>query len=84
MALPYGMQVFIFASESCQSISAFTSDDTGANLPAAYAPWRAVNGGRAMAVGGGTDPVARAVERDGYFLLGGHSRYSSYQLVAGL
>jgi hypothetical protein len=64
-----GMQIYIFASGSHPNVSGFTSDQTGGNLPAEYVPWRPVNGGKAMLVGSDIDPVATAVERDGYFLL---------------
>jgi hypothetical protein len=69
------MNVFIFASEAHRSVSAFTSDSSGANLPAEYAPWRAANGGRAVLAGSNAGPVAKAVERDGYFLLGSRARH---------
>ena len=63
------MQIYIFASNIYPTVSAFTSDQTGGNLPTDYAPWRHVNGGKAMFVGTIADPVAVAVRRDGYFLL---------------
>jgi hypothetical protein len=69
------MQVFIFASASHLSVSAFTSDSSGANLPADYAPWRAINGGSAIGIGSAADPVAIAVKKDGYFLLGSRARH---------
>jgi hypothetical protein len=65
-----GMQIYIFASDSHSTVSAFTSDQTGGNLPTDYAPWRHVNGGKAMFVESVADPVAVAVLRGGYFLLG--------------
>jgi hypothetical protein len=64
-----GMQIYIFASDSHSTVSAFTSDQKGGNLPTDYAPWRHVNGGKAMLVGSVADPVAVAVLRGGYFLL---------------
>jgi hypothetical protein len=64
----YYMLIFIFASDTHLSVSAFTSDRTGGNLPTNYAPWRQVNGGRAMLVGSNIDPVSMAIQRDGYFL----------------
>ena len=63
------MQGYIFISDSCPSVRAFTSDVTGGLLPAAYAPWRAGNGGRAILIGSDRDPVAQAVQRDGFFLV---------------
>jgi hypothetical protein len=46
-----------------------TSDLTGSNLPADYAPWRAL-GGRVELIGSG-DPVAREIAKHGLFLLSG-------------
>jgi hypothetical protein len=63
------MHVYIFASDSHPSVSAFTSDQTAGNLPIDYAPWRAVNAGNALLIASETDPIAEAVKRDGYFLL---------------
>jgi hypothetical protein len=63
------MQIYIFVSDLRTSIRAFTADTTGGNLPAEYAPWHAVNGGRAMAAGSHQDPVVRAIARDGFFLV---------------
>jgi len=69
------MDVYLFLSDSTQ-VGAFTSDQSGANLPAEYAPWSPANGGRVMIVGP-TDPVGRAVSKDGFFLLGG--RHGSHR-----
>jgi hypothetical protein len=63
------MHVYIFASDSQPGVSAFTSDPSAGNLPTGYAPWRAVNAGKAMFIGSVTDPIAEAAKRDGYFLL---------------
>jgi hypothetical protein len=68
------MQVYLFASERHVSASALTSDGTGGNLPADYAPWRPINGGNAMAISTVSDPIAAAIGRDGYFLLSTKSR----------
>jgi hypothetical protein len=65
------MEIYRFISTTWPSVKAFTSDVTGANLPAAYAPWRSTDGGNAMVVGLAANPVAKAVQRDGYFLLSG-------------
>ena len=69
MSLYLSMQLYLFTSCSRPTVSAFTSDDTGANLPREYAPWRAVNDGRAIAIGSPSSSIAAAVQRDGYFLL---------------
>jgi hypothetical protein len=71
------MLIYIFASDTRPRVSAFTADQTGGNLPADYAPWRSINGGKAVSVGSITDPVAVAVRRDGFFLLSGKARISS-------
>jgi hypothetical protein len=71
------MHVYIFASDSHPSLSAFTSDQTAGNLPIDYAPWRAVNAGNALFIASETDPIAEAVKRDGYFLLSGKTQASN-------
>jgi hypothetical protein len=70
------MEIYLFASDSRPSVSAFTSDKAGSNLPVEYSPWRAANSGNAMLIGSDTDPIAAAVRRDGYFLLSGKARTS--------
>jgi hypothetical protein len=70
------MEVYIFVSTAWPSVKAFASDMSGANLPAAYAPWRAANGGNAVLNGSAADPIGRAVKRDGYFLLSGKGQRS--------
>jgi hypothetical protein len=80
LSLP--MQIFRFASDSYR-ISASTSDATGGNLPANYAPWRAVNDGNALVVGAKTDPVAMAVTRNGYFLTTRQPRQKSKVVLQG-
>jgi hypothetical protein len=71
------MTIFIFVSHAHSGIRAFTSDETGSNLPAAYAPWDRVSSGATRYVGGDTDLVAKAVRRDGYFLVSGHSKVAA-------
>jgi hypothetical protein len=63
------MQVYIFISGKVPNMRAFTSDETGGNLPAEYAPWEAANGGRAMHLGSANDPIAIDVRLDGYHLV---------------
>jgi hypothetical protein len=69
--------IYKFASRTHSSVKAFSSDETGSNLPEDYAPWYAVGSGAAIPVRRNTDPVAKAVERDGYFLVAGKTRTSS-------
>jgi hypothetical protein len=71
------MTIFIFVSHAHSGIRAFTRDESGGNLPAEYAPWGRAAGGSTRYVGGDTDLVARAVLRDGYFLVSGHSKVSA-------
>ena len=70
----YPMRVYLFVSERDTNVSAFTSDDTGGNLPADYGPWRALNGGRGMFLGSVSDRIAITVKLTGYFLVTGRSR----------
>jgi hypothetical protein len=71
------MPIYIFASRTYSSVKAFTSDETGSNLPDEYAPWCAVGSGPAIPVGLDTDPVGKAVKRDGYFLVTSETRTDS-------
>jgi hypothetical protein len=61
------MEIYVFISTTRPSVRAFTSDRTGGNVPADFAPWRAANGGRPFVAG--SDPVSKVVQRDGYFLV---------------
>jgi hypothetical protein len=63
------MNIYTFVSVSIPSVRAFTTDVSGDNLPTDYAPWRAPSGGNVMLLKSDTDPIAKAVQRDGYFLV---------------
>jgi hypothetical protein len=63
------MQIYLFASISASGVKAFTSDQTGGNLPEDYAPWSPCGGGTAIPIGTPPDVVANAVRRDGFFLV---------------
>jgi hypothetical protein len=63
------MDIFLFRSQSHSAVSAFSPDSHGANLPAEYAPWEISE--RSISVG--SDGVAQAIERNGFFLLSGSS-----------
>jgi hypothetical protein len=65
------MKIYLFVSETEPSVKAFTADQTGANLPASYAPWCISRSGSAVSVGGDGDRVSVMVRRDGYFLVSG-------------
>jgi hypothetical protein len=58
------MAIFIFSSAVEPSIKCYTCDSTGKNLPAPYAPWRNVS---RIGTSSLCDPVAKAMQRDGYF-----------------
>jgi hypothetical protein len=64
------MTLYLFMSKA-HGVRAFTSDATGANLPADYAPWARSDHRSAMPVGDGDTFVAKAVRRHGYFLMSG-------------
>jgi hypothetical protein len=71
------MQIYLFASETHAAVKALTSDQTGGNLPADYAPWRSVDNGREAPIGSKVDPATKAVLRDGFLLLSGKSARSA-------
>ena len=50
------MDVYLFLSGSAWHLRAFTSDQSGANLPAEYGPWTPANGGKVMLEA--ADPIA--------------------------
>ncbi len=71
------MEIYLFVSNSSQSVSGFTSDVTGSKLPAEYAPWDASEHGEAVRVGSATDPVSMMIQRHGYFLVSTRKRITS-------
>ncbi len=70
------MQIYLFASNSHPSVTAFTSDKGGSNLPADYAPWLVVNTNRTICIDPPSERIAEAIQQHGYFLLAGGSAYS--------
>jgi hypothetical protein len=62
------MKIYVFSSFSEPSIKYYTCDPTGGNLPADYAPWRDVTIETTLRF---SDPMARAMHRDGYFCVSG-------------
>jgi hypothetical protein len=64
--------LYFFTSRSVSSVRAFTSDVTGANLPADYAPWEKSRS-KAPLPGDGS-PIAALVQRDGFFLVTGRDQ----------
>jgi hypothetical protein len=61
------MQIFTFMSVIAK-VRGYTSDKTGRSLPVEFAPWH-MTGRTETMVTATTDPVARAIRRDGYFLV---------------
>jgi hypothetical protein len=59
------VRAYLFASDVNPSVSAFTDDASGGKLPAAYAPWRALNGGASLLVGPSSVPILDAIKRQG-------------------
>jgi hypothetical protein len=70
------MQIYQFASHSHPSVSAFTSNRAGDNLPDDYAPWFPINPDRAMFIDSPSERIAEAIRRHGFFLLAGGCAYS--------
>jgi hypothetical protein len=68
------MEVYFFVSDKQSSVRAFTSDQTGGNLPTEYAPWRVVKSGRLIHIEAENDPIMVAIARDGFFLMSGTRR----------
>ena len=70
------MKLTLFRSAKEPDVFGFTADPTGSNLPDEFAPWRKAGEGTAAqtyaedSLGGiaSSDPVIRAVERDGFYL----------------
>lgn len=65
-------RIYLFMSNN-NRVRAFTSDQTGDLLPEEYAPWRALNFGRPL-VAAPIDPVAKAIQREGFFLVTASTR----------
>ena len=63
------MRAYLFASDLDPSVSAFSEFAMGGNLPAEYAPWRALNGGTSLLIGPSSVPIMEALKRQGFYLL---------------
>jgi hypothetical protein len=70
------MQIYLFASNSHPSVSAFTADKAGGNLPADYAPWFPVSADRTILIDSPSVRIAGDIQHRGYFLLAGGCAYS--------
>ena len=70
------MKLYILRCSVEPDVFGFTPDPTGANLPHELGPWRSAGGGTAVqAYAGGivdglapSDPIMKAIERDGFYL----------------
>jgi hypothetical protein len=70
------MNIYLFRSTKEPDVFGFTSDSAAGNLPDELGPWRAAGGGTAAQAYAGSsldglassDPVIKAVERDGFYL----------------
>jgi hypothetical protein len=70
------MAISLFRSTKQPDVFGFTADPSGSNLPAEFAPWQIFGGGTAAQAYAGrsleglaaSDPVVRAIERDGFYL----------------
>jgi hypothetical protein len=79
---PSDVMIYLFQSEADQAVFAFTQDSTGRNLPPKFAPWKNSKQGGSLYLGVGEssaqlgpgDPVLRAVETQGYYLVAAPSR----------
>jgi hypothetical protein len=76
------MMINLFQSAVDPEVFGFTRDATGQNLPAKFAPWRKSSHGGSLYLGigessaelGAVDPVIRAVQAQGYYLVESQSR----------
>jgi hypothetical protein len=67
----------LFQSDADPEVFGFTRDPTGQNLPARFAPWRKASHAGSLYLGtgessaelGAKDPVIRAVQTKGYYLV---------------
>jgi hypothetical protein len=62
------MRIYVFASDTHPSVVGFTSDETGANLPAALGPWCEEADPGIVVIDTEDNPIAQAVRRDGFFV----------------
>jgi hypothetical protein len=69
------MLIYLFISDSEPSVRAFSSDQSGSNLPSEFAPWRRAGSGAIVPIG--DDSVTLVVDRDGYLLFGGSASQNS-------
>jgi hypothetical protein len=76
------MIINLFQSAADPQVFGFTRDATGQNLPPKFAPWQKSSQGGSMYLGigesssqlGSGDPVIRAVQTQGFYLVGTQTR----------
>jgi hypothetical protein len=72
VAFLHAMLIYLFWSQTDPTISGFTFDPEGNNLPEQLAPWSKNRDGQPIyrEAGSGTmpNPVVETVERDGFYL----------------
>jgi hypothetical protein len=76
------MMINLFQSAVDPEVFGFTRDANGENLPAQFAPWRKSSQGGSLYLGigessaelGSVDPVIRAVQNQGFYLVEAQSR----------
>lgn len=79
--------ISLFQSDATPGVFGFTRDTTGQNLPSRFAPWRRnqqasslfLGVGESLAQVGIGDPVIRAVDAQGFYLVGAPSRQVRYR-----
>ena len=67
------MRTYMFVSEQDDKIVAFTSDETGDNLPSDHGAWRLSNSWSIDAVGNGAGLLAGIIKKYGYYVMTGQS-----------
>jgi hypothetical protein len=65
------MRIYVFASDTHPDVVGFTSNEVGANLPAALGPWREEAEPGVVVIDTDDDPIAQVVRRDGFFVFTG-------------
>jgi hypothetical protein len=79
------MMINLFQSGVDPEVFGFTQDATGRNLPERFAPWTKSSKGGSLYLGvgessaqlGSDDPVIRAVQTKGFYLVGAQPRPST-------
>jgi hypothetical protein len=64
------MGAYLFRSKSDPDVFAFTTDETGANLPQKYGPWQSPGQGQVISVGEAalTGEIRDALAGRGYYI----------------